>query len=264
MHLTDDELVLHYYGEMSDATEARACEHLESCPDCRLNLTRLQRVMLAIDAAPVPEPAATFEQEMWRRLQPGLASARRRSWLPAWLRGGEREGVRLGAVGWAAAAAVLVLAAFAAGRLWQGPGVAPQTTAAVQEPVRERVLLVDLGDHLDRSELALVEFVSGGDARDVSAGRARAEDLVAANRLYRGTAEATGDRAVADVLDDLERVLIEIAGVSPETSSDDLDSVRRRIDMRGLLFKVRVMRTQLQERVKDTNTNRTKGQETTL
>jgi hypothetical protein len=71
-----------------------------------------------------------------------------------------------------------------------------------------------------------------------------------------------GDPAVADVLDELERVLIEIAGTAPSASTKDLDVVRERIDARGLLFKVRVMREQLQERAKGHQPS--KGQETTL
>ena len=160
---------------------------------------------------------------------------------------------------WGAAAALLVIAAFVAGQFSSAPPAAIQT-AATQEPVRERVLLVDLGDHLDRTETALVEFVSGTDGRTLGPGRARVQDLVAANRLYRRTALASGDQGVADVLDELERALIEIAGTAPEASTDDLDVMRRRIDTRGLLFKVRVMRNQLQERAKEP----LKGQETTL
>ena len=59
LHLTDDDLVLHYYGEMSEAAEARACAHLEACGACRENLARLQRVMAAIDNA-------TSESRLWR------------------------------------------------------------------------------------------------------------------------------------------------------------------------------------------------------
>jgi hypothetical protein len=139
---------------------------------------------------------------------------------------------------------------------------AAPTRSAAADPVGDRVLLVDLSDHLDRTETALVEFVSGTDGRDLASGRARVEDLVAANRLYRRTAAVAGDQGVADVLDELERVLIEIAGAAPEASTDDLDVMRRRIDTRGLLFKVRVMREQLQERAKEPVTVR--RQETTL
>ena len=272
MHLTDDELVLHYYGEMSEAAEARTCAHLDECTACRENLARLHRVMAAIDTAPVPEPDAWFEQRTWARLEPELSSFRRKpearlpaeagrygpwySWLPSL--GGRMPWQ---AIAWGAAAALIVIAAFIAGQYSSAPQVTPQT-ATTQEPVRERVLLVDLGDHLDRSETALVEFVSGTDGRELASGRARVQELVAANRLYRRTALATGDQGVADVLDELERVLIEIAGTAPDASTDDLDVVRRRIDTRGLLFKVRVMREQLQERAKEPV--KAQGQETTL
>lgn len=251
MHLTDDELVLHYYGEMSEAAEARTCAHLDACVQCRENLQQLQRVMATIDAVPVPEPDAFFEQRTWARLAPSMTEPpRSRMWALPWR-----------AVAWGAAAALIVIAAFIAGQFTSQPA-APIQTEATADPVGERVLLVDLSDHLDRTETALVEFVSGTDGRDIAAGRARVEDLVAANRLYRRTAVISGDRAVADVLDELERVLIEIAGAAPEASTDDLDIMRRRIDTRGLLFKVRVMREQLQERAKEPMNVR--KQETTL
>jgi hypothetical protein len=251
MHLTDDDLVLHYYGEMTDAAEGRACAHLDECIECRENLQRLQRVMAALDSVPVPEPDAFFEQRTWARLEPSMtASPRVRTWALPWR-----------AVAWGAAAALVVIAAFVAGQFTSQPAGPIQTTATA-DPVGDRVLLVDLSDHLDRTETALVEFVSGTDGRDIAAGRARVQDLVAANRLYRRTAVISGDQAVADVLDELERVLIEIAGAAPEASTDDLDIMRRRIDTRGLLFKVRVMREQLQERAKQPMNVR--KQETTL
>jgi hypothetical protein len=251
MHLTDDELVLHYYGEMSDAAEAKACAHLDGCDACRDNLARLQRVMTAIDATPMPEPDAWFEQRAWARLEPALtAPERHRRWQLPWR-----------AISWGAAAALVVIAAFIAGQFTSRPA-APIQTASAPQVMPERMLIVDLGDHLDRSELALVEFVSGTDGKDMATSRERAEELVAANRLYRRTASTSGDPAVADVLDELERVLIEIAGTASTASTNDLDIVRQRIDTRGLLFKVRVMREQLQERAR--NMQPTKRQETTL
>jgi hypothetical protein len=263
MHLTDDDLVLHYYGEMTEAGDARACAHLEACARCRENLQKLQRVMAAIDSAPAPEPDAFFEQRTWARLQGQLGhheEHEEKSWAPA--PPDRRWTLPWAAIGWGAAAALIVIAAFLAGRFYPAAPAGPATMTATREAVGERVLLVDLGDHLDRTENALVEFVTGTDGRDIAGSRTRVEDLVAANRLYRRTAVTSGDQAVADVLDELERVLIEIAGTSPEASTDDLDAVRRRIDTRGLLFKVRVMRDELQERAKDSV--KRQGQETTL
>jgi len=244
MHLNEDELVLHYYGEVPAAEEGRATAHLAACSDCQQNYTTLQRVMAFVDSAPAVEAAPGFERIAWARLEPALASSGRGAWRwfvfsPATL---------------ALAAGVLLLigASFTAGRLTRATapaGGAPQSA----EKVRERILLVDLGDHLDRSQMVLVELVSaGGDTGDVdiSTERARAEQLVAVNRLYRQTALSTGDANMASVLDDLERVLVDIAASPATVSQEDLDSVRRRIDSKELLFKVRVVSSQVRERQK--------------
>jgi hypothetical protein len=83
---------------------------------------------------------------------------------------------------------------------------------------------------------------------DISDERARAEELLDDNRLYRQTAHTTGDTGVASVLDDLERVLIEIAHSPAELSSDQWEQLRQEIRDRGLLFKVRVIGSQVRER----------------
>src|SRR6476660_8340780 len=60
----------------------------------------------------------------------------------------------------------------------------------------------------------LVELASADDtigAVDISLEQSRAEQLVAANRLYRQTAVSTGDARMAALLDELERVLVDIA-----------------------------------------------------
>ena len=81
MHLTDDELVLHYYGEMADAEEARAEAHLGACGACQQNYARLQRVMAFVDSAPAVEPAPGFERIAWARLRAGAAASRRGGWF---------------------------------------------------------------------------------------------------------------------------------------------------------------------------------------
>jgi hypothetical protein len=246
LHLTDDDLVLHYYGEMERADEARAESHLEACHACRDNYGRLQRVMAFVDSAPAVDAPDGFERIAWARLEPALGDGRN-GWLRSLL-------VTPAYLAFAAGVLVLVGAAFLAGRMLpKTPAgtVAAATTVNTAAQVRERILLVDLGDHLDRSQMVLVELISAGDAKDgvdISSERARAEQLLAANRLYRQTAVSTGDAATASVLDDLERVLVDIAASPSTMSQDDLDSVRRRIDSKELLFKVRVVSSQVRDR----------------
>src|SRR5438045_3306640 len=70
LHLTDDDLVLHYYGEMAGAEERRAESHLAACDACQANYTQLQRVMAFVDAAPAVEAPDGFERNAWARLSP--------------------------------------------------------------------------------------------------------------------------------------------------------------------------------------------------
>jgi len=77
-HLTDDELVLHYYGEMESADERRAESHLSTCGACQQTYTRLQRVMAFVDSAPAVEAPPGFERTAWARLQPALPARRSR------------------------------------------------------------------------------------------------------------------------------------------------------------------------------------------
>ena len=78
-------------------------------------------------------------------------------------------------------------------------------------------------------------------AMDISAEQERAQDLVSEARLYRQTAMHTGDTAVADVLDDLDRVLLEIAHAPSRLTPGDLDKLRQRLEAEGILFKIRVL-----------------------
>ena len=240
-HLNEDDLVLHYYGEMDGAEESRAAAHLALCKACHASYTGLQRVLAVVEAAPQPDIADGFERTVWARLEPNLRP--RRGWV-SWLV------MSPGRLAWTAAIVALVSGAFFAGRGWQRDLPASDPQAVSASGLRERVLLEDLTEHLDRSQMMLVELVSAGgdEAVDISAERDRAEQLVAANRLYRQTATATGDRAMVDLLDELERVLVDVAASPGKVSAADLADVRQRIDSGGLLFKVRVVSSQIRER----------------
>ena len=243
-HLTEDELVLHYYGELAAADEARAAAHVAGCRECHAELRNLQRVLALVDDAAVSgtELPERFERTVWARLEPALRPER--PTLVGWL---VFSPARLG---WGALVLLLVAAAFVAGRLSpRAPDDAVQQAAAGQ--VREAILLMDLVEHLDRSQTMLVELASGGGgAADVSRERERAGQLVAANRLYRRTATVTGDRAIADFLDDLERLLVELSAGPEELSAEQLASLRRRVEAQDLLFKLRALAGAVRERQK--------------
>ncbi len=102
--------------------------------------------------------------------------------------------------------------------------------------------------------MVLVEIVnSGGPGKvelDISYEQKIAEDLVENNRLYRTSADSAGDRATASLLDDLERVLIEITHTPSSVSGPQFEELKRRIEDQGLMFKVRVFQNRIQEKDK--------------
>ncbi len=231
-HLTEDELILHYYGEAGDALAVEA--HLDECGDCRERYGAYQRVLNVVDSLPVPERQPGYEGELWGRLAPRLGARRRFSWpvFSPWK--------------WAAASAALaglLTVAFVAGRYYPRSYPVHTGPAAPETLSPERVMLAAVGDYLERSQMVLIELANArpNGPMDISTERERARDLVSENRLYRQTAEHTGDRAVSDVLDELDRVLLEIAHSPAELSSEQLDHLRQRFESQGILFKIRVL-----------------------
>jgi len=245
-HLTEEQFVLYYYGEGDGSAGVR--EHLDACEACRGEYANLQRVLNIVDAAPVPERAANYGAQVWRKLEPRFKqklSGRSNGWA-RWL-----TPVLWPMRHWAATAAMagLVLAAFLAGRYYPLPRQSSQMASSAGQ-VRERILLVAVGDHLERSQMVLVELVNArpGQALDISSEQQRAGDLVSENRLYRQTAARTGDASVAGVLDELEPVLLEIANGPARLTPEEVDKLRRRIEGDGILFKVRVVGSTVRHR----------------
>jgi len=242
-HLSEDELILHYYGETDRADHARVESHLGSCAECQFAHEKLRRVMTLVDSASPVEAPPAFERTAWARLEPALPPSRSALrwtssvfWFPQWALAG---GV-----------AALVLAAFMAGRFTGGESpVATSPSAAVAEVERGRVLQTAVGEHLDRTQMMLVELANADvDGADVLASeQGRAEDLVAANRVIRQSALQSGDAQVVDILEDLERVLLEIANAPANATSNDLTDLQSRITREDLLFRLRVIASEMRQ-----------------
>jgi hypothetical protein len=95
----------------------------------------------------------------------------------------------------------------------------------------------------------LLDFVNaGGPTVDLTAEQAGAADLISSNRLYREAATRAGDALVANVLDELERSLLEIVHGPSTAMPAELDEVRARVGAAALLFKVRILADELHER----------------
>ncbi len=235
-HPTEQQLILHYYGEGSPGLD----QHFSECEVCRGEYRKLQRVLNTVESLPVPERAAEYGSDVWNQLRPRIGAPAQQGWR-AWF-----EWRRVGV---AAAMTGLLVLAFIAGRYGHAPESKPAVASA---PVRARILMVAVGDHLERSQMVLAELSNLGPGRkgrvDISYEQRAAEDLVDSSRLYRMSANRTGDTATAAVLDELERVLLEVAHGPSEVSESQLEDLQKRISDAGILFKVRVYASQIGRR----------------
>ena len=239
-HCSDDDLVLHYYGE-----ETAQASHLAACAECATRYRELEAVLQTVYSLDAPPRGDQYGLEVWMRIRHQLPEREPR-WRTLWAQ-------------WplatlAGAALVLIVAGFAAGRLWpDAPSPSASEPLATRSIAEEdasgrRVLLLTVADHLERSERMLTDIMNASAGADISTEQQWAVDLLAASRLYRQDAIDTNEVSVASVLDELERTLLEIVHRPATATAADLNEMRRRIDSVALLFKVRVLSDELRER----------------
>jgi hypothetical protein len=250
-HLNEEQLLDYRYGDLAEANAADGQtveQHLHECENCRASYESLLSVLAMVEALPVAEPDPHFEARVWNKIAPKLQRPGF-DWgaLTAWM--SPKRLIIFGTV------AALIVVAFFAGRISltqkivtpAAPQIADNTNANAPGQVRERILLVAVGDHLDRAQSVLLEISNAEPGSkqnsevDISAQQERAQEMLVSNRLYRQTAEHSGDNAVASVLDELEPVLLEIAHSPSKVSSSELEELQRGIESRGLMLKIRVL-----------------------
>jgi hypothetical protein len=236
-HPPDEDLMLVYYNEPSLGPDVRS--HVAQCEVCQSQLQALRRVLDACDDYEAPARAGNYEMAVWAKLREQIVPVpRARRWWQ-----------------WPPAIAAVLAIVFAAGmcveKLRRKPAPSSGVVATSTSPQsRERILLVALSDHLDRSQFVLAELVNARPLRntDISGEQQRAEDLVPENRLLRQTALNRGDTANANLLADLERLLLDVAHSPAHISSPELRQIQERIEDQGLLFKVRIIETNLRKK----------------
>ena len=226
-HLSPQQLTDIYYGEDDPLMR----EHLQGCSPCAGEYRILEELLGTVRGMPVPGPETGYESQIWTRLLPQLPR-RKMSWafpFRPWI--------------FVTAAAALLAMTFLAGMLTQER----RHPHGISEQARERVLSITLHDHLERSQMLLTELLNTPPGSlDLLDERSRARDLLEENRLLRQASIRAGETAHGILLDDLERVLLDLANSPPDLSTDDLQALRTRITNDGLLFKVRITSADVQ------------------
>jgi hypothetical protein len=251
IHPTDEQLNDYVEQALSPADHVSVARHVEDCAACAEVVSDLQDIIEYAKAMPfLTPPAGVWEHIESHSSREGAGSA------PAARHSGSPTGWHVPfPPAWALATAALLIAAFVTGRVVEHRVVRPPAAVDSQPPyvdatpaanLRERVLLVAVGDHLERSQMVLLGLSNAytRGALDISVEQQSAGELLASNRLLRQTAAQTGQTSVADVLDDLERVLAEVANAPSHMKMADLAAIQQRIEAESILFKVKIIRPQ--------------------
>jgi hypothetical protein len=241
--ITDDDLILLFYGEHDDpelAAKVARSEELSArfdalCADLKL-----------ADAYHPPHRGTDYGADVWQRISPRLAEddseaeGRFKSWL------GALAQPRFSLAGALSIALVAVLA-FMLGRngvdeAYEQPGALDTASIAMADIDSSRLLTASVSGHLEQVNLVLTQFANSAESGSNEA--AYATDMLVANRLYRQAATAQGNHKLAAFLGELEPLLIELAYEAQSGSPATRERMQKEI-REGLLFRVRVLNKQL-------------------
>jgi len=267
------QIELYFYGELDAGGREAMARHVASCPECRLALEELTMIREALATRPVVSapPGDDWSRFMARlndaveplRLERGHAPVAPAGTQPPAADSGHKPAFR--AAPYLAMAALLALVTMSAAYVvrsgWSGDrGRVATTVASVPppagsgaaaapvdpdgSPATESAFALLSEQHLERSKLVVLGLANK-DARlarhqDWEYERELASRLLSDTRLYRMAAEERGLKTIADVMRDLELVLLQtsLAAQSGPPAREDLAQIQRLIDRRDLVAKI--------------------------
>jgi hypothetical protein len=237
-HLSEEELIAHAFAE--EASNA-AQQHLAACAECAKAYSSVGSDLADMKFAAAPARDAAYGHRVWESIAGSLPAYESPK---SWFRGGLWPGLS-----YAAAGIALVVCAFVGGRSWEhrhaqtvAKDHALQHEQTVVEPI-QRVVVVVLSDHLDRSERLLVELKHADGGKAASPLRDEARNLLPANRICRQHAKQDDDQALSTALDRLDHLLVELANQPEGLNSQTIGRLQDEMNADGLLFEVRVLRS---------------------
>lgn len=237
--VNEETLVLLYYGEL-DAADAEAVRSLlAQDEELAARFAQLAVELDAIAEPAMPERDEFYGRRVWARVDAALDEQAASHWkLPGW--------PVLRFAGGALVIAMVVVAAFQMGRMT--PPAMPTMIADVPvdatahngNNTQARLLEASLVRHFDSADRLLTEIANNQSGEvDIESEKEWAKVLLVANRLYRFAAEQAGQTRIAQLLADMEPVLIELANGAGQLAPDEYRMLRQSISDRDLVYKVR-------------------------
>jgi putative zinc finger protein len=241
---------LFFYGELAGAERSALERHLVECAECRRALEELTLIRMALDARPdVSAPPGGDWSGFMSRLGDAVRAEGTTAQIGATARVVPfRQRRRLIAVAAMAALIALVTITALVVMREEAPGPSgPAAAAVVSKPSEPDAALTQLSEqHFERSKLVVLGLATK-DASDAAGvdwdyERTLATSLLSDTRLYRQAAEERGMKTLADVMRDLELVLLQTS-MAETPDAESLGQLQRLIRRRDLITKMEVLTT---------------------
>lgn len=244
-------------GALTAEEHEAVADHLRSCQACAMEAQEL-RESLAAQLAVSADPAADLPEEYWRSLLDGVdrriaEEKPRESWYEraiAWITPAPTPHYRF-AVGLAALLIVTTSAFVTWSILRRAPQPAlPLTAEAVAPHTADSVAVAParLQKYLHRSRTLLVGVanmkVPQDQPADLTTERSISQELVKEARALR---QEPLDLHSARLVNDLEKIQIELANMTPDNAHPGVDMIRHGIESKNLLFKLRMAESVYQQ-----------------
>jgi hypothetical protein len=231
----------YFYGELAGAEQDRVERHIGACAECRAALDDLSAIRAALAARrPVVAPPGGDWSGFMARLD--------RETNPVRLVSGRSPWSRAGLMAMAAMLVLVTIGAVLAFRAGRPPDRAIETMArpagVPAAPADETGFEALSEEHFERSKLVVLGLAAKDPAHVTSADwtyeRELAATLLSDTRMYRMAAEERGLRSIADVMGDLELVLLQ-ASFTDVRDPASLAQIQRLIRKRDLVEKMDVV-----------------------
>ncbi len=197
-HLSDEQLVFHYYQEDEDRPSIEA--HLAGCEACRARFQALRDALSALPPLPVPERPTDYGRQVWQRVRSRLEerppSVWRRLLERASLPGLPRWGL-------APTMTALVLAAFLAGAFGAHLGSRDALAGRLRQELRQE-LAADFQSALHQSQDRASNAMAALETRVARDSKAEARQLVQALTEVLSRARAEDRQALLALFQDWE------------------------------------------------------------
>lgn len=249
-NITEDDLILLYYGEHEEADLAKTV--VESV-ELTARFEQLSAELKLADNFVSPYREDDYGSDVWQRIAPQLetSAVKNNSWLKTWWNGSGRPNVSLaGAISLALVATLAFMLGRNGGHETQVDPLASQgnpinqTALVIANVDSSQLLAHSVSGHLEQVNLLLTQFANS--TVSLADESENATDVLVANRLYRQASINQGNTQLATLLTELEPLLIEMAYEAQQHSTASRKRMQKEVK-NGLLFKVRVMNNQLRQ-----------------